>query len=139
MSRAKAIILASVAAIVLCVAVLTIFVLTPIDDRHYGKIVTWASKHFAGLQVTMEGPFLVALSSEPFITASKIRIRDISRPAAHTTVEIGRLEIKVAILPLLTRAVLIRHLLIDDATVSIVHRKRARPGDGVFVVSDEKR
>jgi hypothetical protein len=77
-SRAKAIILASVAAIVLCAAVLTIFVLTPIDDRHYGRIVTWASKHFAGLQVTMEGPFLVALSSEPFITASKIRIRDIS-------------------------------------------------------------
>jgi len=128
MGRAKAIILVSVAAIVLCAAVLTIFVLTPIDDRHYGRIVTWASKHFAGLEVTMQGPFLVALSSEPFITASKIRIRDISRPAAHTTVEIGRLEIKVAILPLLSRAVLIRHLLIDDATVSIVHRKRARPG-----------
>jgi uncharacterized protein involved in outer membrane biogenesis len=132
MGKARAIILVSVAAIVLCAAVLTIFVLTPIDDRHYGRIVTWASKHFAGLEVTMGGPFLVALSSEPFITASKIRIRDVSRPAADTTVEIGRLEMKVAILPLLSRAILIRHLLIDGATVSIVHRKTARPGASKF-------
>jgi len=127
MRRIRAILLVLVATIVLCVALLTILIAT-LNDDHYRWIATRAAKYFAGLQVTMEGPFLVELSSEPFITASKIRIRDISRPAAHTTVEIGRLEIKVAILPLLSRAFLIRHLLIDDATISIVHRKRTRPG-----------
>ncbi|MBW2539262.1 MAG: hypothetical protein JRE27_06640, partial [Deltaproteobacteria bacterium] len=85
MRRIRAILLVLVATIVLCVALLTILIAT-LNDDHYRWIATRAAKYFAGLQVTMEGPFLVELSSEPFITASKVRIRDISRSAAHTTV-----------------------------------------------------
>ncbi|UCD87461.1 MAG: AsmA family protein, partial [Desulfobacterales bacterium] len=54
----------------------------------------------------------------------KIRITHISDPAPSTA-DIGRLEIKVALKPLLSGTVLIRHLLIDDATVSIVDRSEA--------------
>ena len=126
MRRIRAILLVLVATIVLSAAALTILIATLSDD-HYRWIATRAAKYFAGLEVTVEGPFSVRLSSEPFITASKIRIRDVSG-AAPATAELGRLEVKVALRPLISGAVLIRHLLIDDATVSMVHRKRARPG-----------
>ncbi|HID30667.1 MAG TPA: hypothetical protein EYP19_11765 [Desulfobacterales bacterium] len=49
-----------------------------LDDNDYRWIVSQAAKRFAGLEVTMEGPFSVALSLEPCITASEIRITDIS-------------------------------------------------------------
>lgn len=125
MRRIRTILLVLVATIVLCVALLTILIATLNDDQ-YRWIATRAAKYFAGLEVTVEGPFSVKLSSEPFIKASKIRISDVSGPAPATA-ELGRLEVKVALLPLLSRVVLIRHLLTDDATVSMVHRKRSRP------------
>ena len=71
-------------------------------------------KHFAGLEMTVEGPFSVKLSSGPFITASKIRISDVSGPPPLPLAELGRVEVKVALLPLISGAVLIRHLLIHD-------------------------
>ncbi len=126
MRRIRAILLVLVATIVLCVALLTILIAT-LNDDHYRWIAIRAAKYFAGLEVTVEGPFSVKLSSEPFITASKIRISDVSGPA-HATAEIGRLEVKVALLPLISGAVLIRHLLIHDATVSIVRRAEVRAG-----------
>ncbi len=119
----KAVLLVLVGTIVLCVVLLTILISTLHDD-HYRWIVTRAAKHFAGLEVAIEGPFAVELSSEPLITASKIRITHISDPAPSTA-DIGRFEIKFALKPLLYGTVLIRHLLIDDATVSIVGRSEA--------------
>jgi len=124
--RIRAILLVLVATIVLCVALLTILIAT-LNDDHFRWIATRAAKYFAGLAVTVEGPFSVKLSSEPFITASKIRIRDVSGPDPATA-ELGRLEVKVALLPLLSGTVLIKHLLIDDATVSMVRRTEARAG-----------
>jgi hypothetical protein len=126
MRRIRAILLVLVATMVLCAAALTILIAT-LNDDHYRWIAIRAAKYFAGLEVTVEGPFSVKLSSEPFITASKIRIRDVSGPDPATA-EIGRIEVKVALLPLLSRTVLIRHLLIDDATVSMVRRAEARAG-----------
>ncbi len=70
MRRTRAILLVLIATIVLCVALLTILIAT-LNDDHYRWIVTRAAKHFAGLDVTVEGPFAVKLSSEPFITASE--------------------------------------------------------------------
>ena len=122
MRKIKTILIVLVATIVLCVAALTILIAT-LNDDHYRWIATWSAKYFAGLEMTVEGPFSVKLSSEPFITASKIRISDVSGPA---TAEIGRLEAKVALLPLISGAVVIRHLLIHDATVSIVRSAEAR-------------
>jgi len=126
MRKIKAILLVLVATMVLSAAALAILIAT-LNDDHYRWIATRAAKYFAGLEVTVEGPFSVKLSSEPFITASKIRIRDVSGPDPATA-ELGRLEVKVALLPLLSGAVLIKHLLIDDATVSMVRRTEARAG-----------
>ncbi len=126
MRRIRAILIVLIATIALCVALLTIVIAT-LNDDHYRWIVTRAAKHFAGLDVTVEGPFAVKLSSEPFITASKIRISDVSGPAPAIA-EIGRLEVKVALLPLISGAVLIRHLLIHDSTVSIVRSTEVRAG-----------
>ncbi|MBW1895544.1 MAG: AsmA family protein [Deltaproteobacteria bacterium] len=119
----KAVLLVLVGTIVLCVVLLTILIST-LQDDHYRWIVTRAARYFAGLDVAIEGPFAVELSSEPLITASKIRITHISDPAPSTA-DIGRLEIKFALNSLLYGTVLIRHLLIDDATVSIVDRSEA--------------
>ena len=124
MRKIKAILLVLVATMVLSAAALAILIAT-LNDDHYRWIATRAAKYFAGLEVTVEGPFSVKLSSEPFITASKIRIRDVSGPSPATA-ELGRLEVKVSLLPLLSGALLIRHLLIDDATVSMVRRAEAR-------------
>ena len=124
MRKIRAILLVLVATIVLCVALLAILIAT-LNDDHYRWIATRAAKYFAGLEVIVEGPFSVKLSSEPFITASKIRISDLSGPS---TAELGRLEVKVALLPLISGAVLIKHLLIHDAIVSIVRRAEARAG-----------
>ncbi|MBW2247005.1 MAG: AsmA family protein [Deltaproteobacteria bacterium] len=126
MRRIRVILLVLVATMVLCVAALAILIVT-LNDDHYRWIATRAAKYFAGLEVSVEGPFSVKLSSEPFITASKIRIRDVSGPDPATA-EIGRLEVKVVLLPLLSKTVLIRHLLIDDATVSMVRRAEDRAG-----------
>ncbi len=119
----KAVLLVLVGTIVLCVALLTILIAT-LQDDHYRWIVTRAARYFAGLDVAIEGPFAVELSSEPLITASNIRITHIS-DLAPSTADIGRIEIKVALKPLLSGTVLIRHLLIDDATVSVVDRSEA--------------
>ena len=126
MKRIRTILLVLVATMVLSAAALAILIAT-LNDDHYRWIATRAAKYFAGLEVTVEGPFSVKLSSEPFITASKIRIRDVSGPDPATA-ELGRLEVKVALLPLLSGALLIRHLLIDDATVSMVRRAEVRAG-----------
>jgi len=120
----KAVLLVLVGTIVLCVALLTILIATLHDD-HYRWIVTRAARYFAGLEVAIEGPFAVELSSEPLITASKIRITHISDPATPSAADIGRLEIRVALKPLLSGTILIRHLLIDDATVTVADRSEA--------------
>jgi uncharacterized protein involved in outer membrane biogenesis len=136
MRRIRTILLFLVAAIVLFVAILTTIIIN-LNDDHYRWIVTRAAKYFAGLEVTVDGPFSVELSSEPSITASKIRISDLSGP---TTAELGRLEVKVALLPLTSGALLIKHLLIHDATVSIVRRTEVlkpepeKPSDIIFPV-----
>jgi hypothetical protein len=126
MRKIRVILLVLAATIILCVALLAILV-AALNDNHYRWIVTRAADHFAGLEVNVEGPFAVELSSEPFITASNIRISDVSGPTPATA-EIGRLEVKVALLPLISGTVLIRHLLIHDATVAIVRRAEDRTG-----------
>ncbi len=126
MKRIRTILLVLVATIVSSAVALTILIAT-LNDDHYQWIAIWAAKYFAGLEVTVEGPFSLKLSSEPSITASKVRIRDVTN-SLSVNAELGRLEIKVAILPIISGDVLIRHLLIHDATVSIVRRAESRAG-----------
>ena len=117
MLKIKTILIVLITTMVLCMAALTILIAT-LNDNHYRWIVIRAAKYFAGLEITVEGPFSVKLSSEPSITASKIRINDISSP---DTAKIDQLEVKFALLPLISGTVLIRHLLIHDATVLIIN------------------
>ena len=101
--------------ILLCMLLLAI-VLATFDNDDYKRLLTRAVKKYSGYQLIIEGPFSLNLSMEPSLSASTIRLEGVPDKTPPPITHIGKFEIKVALLPLLSRTVLIKKLLIDDAT-----------------------
>jgi hypothetical protein len=108
--------------ILLCMLLLAI-VLATFDNDDYERLLTRAVMKYSGYQLIIEGPFSLNLSTEPSLSASKIRLEDVSDKTLPPITHIGKFEIKVALLPLLFRTVLIKYLLIDDVIFSASHGK----------------
>lgn len=114
------------ALLVFCAAIVVILLLT-LDDENYRGIAVWAVERFTDYRLTMGGEFSLALSMEPSLSASEIRIESDNREQGPLSADIGHIRTKIALKTLFSGDLLIRELLVSDATVSYVKEGGVRP------------
>jgi len=118
---------AAVVALILGFVVVALMVL---DDDDYRALAVRGVESLTGYRMVVEGPFVVDLSAEPSLTAGGIRIDAVSGgPSQHLT-SIGRLQVKIALKPLLFGTLLFKHLRAENVTIEAVDsREENRAAD----------
>lgn len=120
--------------IILCTTVFVVVVAT-LDNNDYRKIFVRSVEHFVGYKVMIDGAFVFNLGTEPYLVASGLRFdrgKDGSRPFIT---HIGHLKLKLDAIQLVTGTLLIKHLMVDDATVSLhVGGDRETPASGRRII-----
>jgi len=129
MRRIKLVLLLSGGIIVLCLSLIAI-VLAAFDNDDYRKLAIWSVRRFAGCEMMIDGPFTLDRSLEPSLSAKGIRFASVPDGAPLPLTSIEHLNLKVALLPLLSGKIIIRQLLVDDAKISFYSgggEKEAKP------------
>ena len=93
--------------------------LATLDDESYRAIAIWGAEHFAGWQMTVEGPFQVQLSGTPSLSAGSIRFAALPGGQPPPLVEVGYLKVRMALMPLLRGLLVVKDLEIDDVRLAI--------------------
>jgi uncharacterized protein involved in outer membrane biogenesis len=116
-------ILALTAAIlILCLLLAAVVFMTALDDDDYQRLAEWSVKQFTGCQMIVEGPFTVAWSAEPALSAAGIRFESIADGPQPSLTAIGQFHVKVALKPLLLGRIVIKQLRVEEVLLSIDSR-----------------
>ncbi len=102
-------------AVVLLVAGSAAALLAVLGDADYRQIATYLVERATGRAVAIEGPFSFQVSLEPSLTASDVRVANTAWASGPDLARIGRLEVQLALRPLLSGTLLIPHLRLEDA------------------------
>ena len=119
MGRIKILFLFLGGAVVLCI-VLFVVLLVTLEDDHYRWLVTRTAEQLTGYKVVIEGPFSLDLSIQPSLSASKIRLEPGPGGSQPPVTHIGQIKIKFAVRPLQSGTIFIRDLFVDDVTISVI-------------------
>ena len=109
------------------VLVLIVIVLVTFDNDDYRRLVTRGVKHFIGYSMTIEGPFAIELSTEPFLSAEAIRFDPRSDGTLPPVTRIGKIEIQIEMLRLLVGTLVIKKFLAEDVVGAVILEKEAEP------------
>jgi hypothetical protein len=129
MRRIKYLLLFLAGFVVLCL-VLVAVVLVTFDNDDYRRLVTRGVKFFTGYSVTIEGPFALELSAAPSLSAEAIQFHPGADSSPPPVTAIGKLQIQIALKPLLRGILLIRQLLVEDVVMAVPIEEQAEPEDG---------
>jgi len=113
-------ILVATAAAVALLAVFVAAALIVLDDDDYRALAIRGVQALTGCRMVVGGPFVIDLSSEPSLTAGGIRIAPATAGSSSQPITIGRLQVKIALKPLLSGILLFKHLRLEDVTVENV-------------------
>ncbi len=105
--------------IVVCLALMA-FVTVILDNDDYRKIAIRAVAHFTGYEMIIEGDFALDISMTSTLSASKIRFESPPGVPPFPITHMGKINIKLALLPLITGTVVIKELSVDDVAISWV-------------------
>jgi uncharacterized protein involved in outer membrane biogenesis len=104
-----------VGALVLLLAGSVAALLAVLNDENYRHIATYLAERATGRAVTIEGPFSFHVGLEPSLSASDIRVANPPWASQPDLARIGHLEVQLALRPLLSGALLIPRLVLEDA------------------------
>lgn len=90
-----------------------------LDDDDYRRIAAYAVERLTGRTLTVGGSFSFDLSLEPSLAVSDVRIENPAWAAQPDLARIGRLEVQLALRPLLSGTLLIPHLVLEDANFDL--------------------
>lgn len=111
-----------------CLVLLAIALLA-FEDDDYRRFITRAATHFTGYAITVDGPFSLNLSSEPSLSAQAIRFDSGPGGDPPPITTIGKLNIRIALWPLVTGTLVFKELLVEDVIISIELAAEAEPDD----------
>ncbi len=128
-------------AVILLLAGSAAALLLVLDDQDYRRVAIDLVERATGRAVTIAGPFSFHVGLEPSLTASDVRVANAPWAAQPDLVRIGRLEVQVALRPLLSGTLLIPRLVVQDADFELESRADGttnwvtpRPGGGLVPV-----
>ena len=78
------------AVVILCLLLAAIVFITALDDEDYQQLAEWSVKQFTGWQMIVEGPFTVAWSAEPALSAAGIRFEPVPGGLQPSVTAIGQ-------------------------------------------------
>ncbi len=117
----KIALIALVAAVVLIAAAAAVLLATLSDDS-YRRIASYLFERATGRTLVVDGRFAVHRSLRPSLVVSHARIPNPAWASAPELAKIGHFEIEVALWPLLSGALVIERLILEDATFALERR-----------------
>ena len=86
----------------------------------------WGAEHLAGRQMTVDGPFEVTLAETSSLLVGGVRFEPLPGGETPLLKEVGRIQMRVALTPLLRGLVVVKDLEVDD--VIFTHQKSGSTG-----------
>lgn len=112
-----------------------LYALTLIDLGRFAPQIETAAQEATGRTLKIEGPLHIGFSLVPTVVAETVSFSNVEWGAKPLMLEAGRLELQVALMPLLTGGVDVRRVVIQDANVWL---ETDRKGRGNWEFGDAK-
>ena len=136
-SRFKILIIGLAGALGLSILLAVIYVAT-FDDDDYKRLLIGIVERRTGYKVDIRGDFSFEMSTLPRLSASDIVFRQLPGGRRPPVQHIGQLRIQLAVRPLLTGDILVKHLEINDMTIAWVLGEDAEKSGGRPWSADNK-
>ena len=120
--RALKIVLIAFAAAVLLIVTAAAFLFFTLSDDGYRRLASYLFERATGRTLIVDGRFAVHRSLRPSLVMSHVRIPNPAWAAAPEFAEIGHMEIEVALPSLLSGALVVQRLILEDATFALERR-----------------
>jgi len=91
------------------------------DDDDYRKLAVWGVARVTGYRMIVEGPFSVALSANPILTAERIRFEALAGGPAPHLKSIGVFHLAINLKRLLLGTFVVKQLQIEDVLIEDVN------------------
>lgn len=112
-----------------------LYALTLIDLGRFAPQIETAAQEATGRTLKIEGPLHIDFSLVPTVVAETVSFSNVEWGTKPLMLEAGRLELQVALMPLLTGGVDVRRVVIQDANVWL---ETDRKGRGNWEFGDAK-
>src|SRR5690606_33790431 len=112
-----------------------LYALTLIDLGRFAPQIETAAQEATGRTLKIEGPLHIGFSLVPTVVAETVSFSNVEWSTKPLMLEAGRLELQVALMPLLTGGVDVRRVVIQDANVWL---ETDRKGRGNWEFGDAK-
>jgi hypothetical protein len=117
--RALKIALIGFAAMVLVFVAAVVILLATLSDDSYRRLASYLFERATGRTLIVDGRFAVHRSLRPSLVVSHVRIPNPAWASTPEFAEIGHMEIEVALPSLLSGALVLERLILEDATFAL--------------------
>lgn len=114
-----------------------LYALTLIDLGRFAPQIETAAKDATGRTLKIEGPLHIGFSLVPTVVAEKISLSNAEWGTKPNMLSAGRLELQVALIPILSGNVDVRRVEITDADIFLETDRRGR-GNWIFAEGEAK-
>ena len=114
-----------------------LYALTLIDLGRFAPQIEAAAKEATGRTLKIEGPLHIGFSLVPTVVAEKISLSNAEWGTKPNMLSAGRLELQVALIPILSGNVDVRRVEIADADIFLETDRRGR-GNWIFAEGEAK-
>lgn len=114
-----------------------LYALTLIDLGRFAPQIETAAKEATGRTLKIEGPLHIGFSLVPTVVAEKISLSNAEWGTKPNMLSAGRLELQVALIPILSGNVDVRRVEIIDADIFLETDRRGR-GNWIFAEGEAK-
>jgi hypothetical protein len=117
--RALKIALVTIAAAVLFVVAAAVVLFITLSDDSYRRLAAFLFERATGRTLIVDGRFAVHPSLRPSLVMSHVRISNPAWASGPDLAEIGHMEVQVALPSLLSGALVLQRLIVEDATFAL--------------------
>ena len=120
--RALKIALITIVAAVLVIVAAAVVLFATLSDDSYRRLASYLFERATGRTLIVDGRFAVHRSLRPSIVVSHVRIPNPAWASTPEFAQIGHMEIEVALPSLLSGALVVQRLILEDATFALERR-----------------
>ncbi len=103
---------------IICILLITLtpvlYIVITFGDDDYKKSLIWAVEHFTDYELIVDGDFSLDPSLEPILVASRLVMKSSN---GDQEIRIGQVDIQIALMPLFSDILNIKHLNITDVDI----------------------
>jgi hypothetical protein len=120
--RALKVALITIAAAVLLIVVAAVVLFATLSDDAYRRLASYLFERATGRTLIIDGRFAVHRSLQPSVVLSHVRIANPAWASGPEFAQIGHMEIEVALPSLLSGALVLDRLILEDANFALERR-----------------